>query len=664
MKDNQIRFIAARAQMLTEQGDSYLARLLLLPDNLLGTGGNYLPEAEAAFRSACNHNSAILKGHTAALNGVKYSEDGKQIVTCSYDGTLKLWDALSGLCLKTFEGHKDWVLRVDFCRGDKSIISSSRDGTVKVWDAATGKALRTIVVHAQGHEESCFVLSPDKKLLIILVEGVWKLLDGLTYKTIKTFKTADKWNEIRWFPDGKWIAVYTEDNEFIKVNVQTEQRMPIAKNYDDAVLIDMALDPKGKRVAGVFGYHDNRNGYSTVWDVKTGKKILMLQGEESWVNGVTFSADGKTIVTTSMSGPVRIWDANSGACLDILKGHPFASCSPQFSPNGLCLSTVSADGTARVWDVPGVRDNIGMFSIKQEVRSLSYFKNDKQLLVATYDSLCLYDVAKRTWLKTLYKRDSIIHANPSPKGDVIALCLSSKRLALLDVGTSKVRLLGGVKQLPYNVTFTPDGKLMAFATMDSVIHVCEVTSGKTIKAIHGKKAEAGMLIVDEQQLVIAEDSTMSVWSIHDGICLKSWRIPALTLYSISLSPDRKYVVTVNNSVADVWELATGKHMSTLKGHTSSVYASAFSPDGKYVVTTSHDTMVKLWDWRSGVCFQSERFAQYIDAQFSSDGRHVLLLDRLSKEIRIIDYPPLQELIDQTRERFKNRQLTQEERVLS
>jgi WD40 repeat protein len=40
-------------------------------------------------------------GHTAGVSSVNFSPDGKQIVSASWDESLKLWD-LAGNCLQTF----------------------------------------------------------------------------------------------------------------------------------------------------------------------------------------------------------------------------------------------------------------------------------------------------------------------------------------------------------------------------------------------------------------------------------------------------------------------------------------------------------------------------------------------------------------------------------
>ena len=49
------------------------------------------------------------------------------------DGTIKIWDANTGECLKTLRGHSDWVLSVAYSPDGTKIISGSFDETVKIW---------------------------------------------------------------------------------------------------------------------------------------------------------------------------------------------------------------------------------------------------------------------------------------------------------------------------------------------------------------------------------------------------------------------------------------------------------------------------------------------------------------------------------------------------
>ena len=93
-----------------------------------------------------------------------------------------------------------------------------------------------------------------------------------------------------------------------------------------------------------------------------------------------------------------------------------------------------------------------------------------------------------------------------------------------------------------------------------------------------------------------------------------------------------------------------------------VESHAFSPDNNLVVTTSLDHTIKVWDIKSGQSLLSmdlNPFNNIIRAVLNEDGRHIV--SSSNNKIMIWEFLPLQDLIDQTRERFKDRPLTPEER---
>lgn len=149
------------------------------------------------------------------------SSDGKWLATCSYkDGSVKLWDALTGQAVHVISFHhptylafnptqnllavnenfaqirlfhvdekKDvYVLTnapdfrgpVVFSRDGKLLATGSFDGTIKLWDVATGQELGTFLGHTEGVLWLAF--SPDSRFLASSARDhtirFWRIADG------------------------------------------------------------------------------------------------------------------------------------------------------------------------------------------------------------------------------------------------------------------------------------------------------------------------------------------------------------------------------------------------------------------------------------------------------------------------------------------------------
>src|SRR5207247_1938520 len=111
-----------------------------------------------------------------------FSPDDKRIVTGSFDGTAKVWDAETGRVILTFKEHKlstsnvssaacspdgqvdlfpypDAVSSVSFSPDGERIVSGSDNGVAKVWDATTGHVTLTLR-HSRSYVRSV-AFSPD-----------------------------------------------------------------------------------------------------------------------------------------------------------------------------------------------------------------------------------------------------------------------------------------------------------------------------------------------------------------------------------------------------------------------------------------------------------------------------------------------------------------------
>ena len=107
------------------------------------------PRIHIGLRPSWNANVITLEGHTSDVTSAAYSPDGKQIVSASFDGTIRLWDAATGAQLHVLDAEES-VWSVAFSPDGKEILSGSESGTVSLWDAKTGARIASQKAHSEG----------------------------------------------------------------------------------------------------------------------------------------------------------------------------------------------------------------------------------------------------------------------------------------------------------------------------------------------------------------------------------------------------------------------------------------------------------------------------------------------------------------------------------
>ncbi len=64
-----------------------------------------------------------------------FSRNGARIVTASWDGTARVWDAATGRDITVLTGHQDEVYSAAFSPDGSRIVTASADGTARIWDS-------------------------------------------------------------------------------------------------------------------------------------------------------------------------------------------------------------------------------------------------------------------------------------------------------------------------------------------------------------------------------------------------------------------------------------------------------------------------------------------------------------------------------------------------
>lgn len=95
-----------------------------------------------------------MKGHTGPVRSVRFSNDGKLLITASDDKLVKIWSLPSRRFLCSLSGHSNWVQDAKFSPDNKLAVSGGEDKLVKLWDVETHQ--NTYTFH--DHNEYAFLL--------------------------------------------------------------------------------------------------------------------------------------------------------------------------------------------------------------------------------------------------------------------------------------------------------------------------------------------------------------------------------------------------------------------------------------------------------------------------------------------------------------------------
>ncbi|GAH46891.1 unnamed protein product, partial [marine sediment metagenome] len=200
----------------------------------------------------------ILSGHTNSVSFATWNSEGTRILSASYDGTARVWDAENGKELICLTGHTAAVYHAAWNRAETRIVTASWDSTARIWDAENGKELVCLTGHA-GRVDN----------------AAWNEA-GTRIVTASDDRTARVWDA----ENGKELACLTGHTVGIW---------------------QAAWNRAGTRIVTA-----SRDNTARIWDAENGKELACLTGHNDWVTQAAWNRAGTRIVTASCDGTVRV----------------------------------------------------------------------------------------------------------------------------------------------------------------------------------------------------------------------------------------------------------------------------------------------------------------------------------------------------------------------
>jgi WD40 repeat protein len=147
---------------------------------------------EDAIARVWNHETGRITArlkHDAPINGVAVNGDGTRVATASDDGTVRIWDPVSGGEVGRCAAHAGAARRVAFSKDGKRTFSVGADGVVAICDAL-GHRIR--VLRADGESFRELLISPGETYIAARSEDAVYLWELSRYTFLRAFRPS--WN--------------------------------------------------------------------------------------------------------------------------------------------------------------------------------------------------------------------------------------------------------------------------------------------------------------------------------------------------------------------------------------------------------------------------------------------------------------------------------------
>jgi WD40 repeat protein len=623
----------------------------------------YLPSPRAirALNAAVTASKVRLSlvGHEAQVIAAAFSGDGSRVITASWDGTARLWDALTGEQLHLFPGREHWSQSAAFSPDGRRVVIARDDNTARVWDAISGEEQHAL----SGHEElvhSVAYSGDGSRLVTASEDGTSRVWDAASGEQLVALRGHDSvvWSAA-FSADATHIVTASHDRTARVWTATGGEELHVLQGHEEAVKsavfsldgssVVTASDDKTARIwdavggtglhvlqhegrlfSAVFSSDGNKivtgsdDGTARIWDAQSGEELHVLR-HDGGVASAVFAADGSRVVTSSGDGTARLWNAVTGGELQDFRGHALMVVSADFSPDESRVITASWDSTARVWDAV-VGDELHVLRHERAVLGAAFSTDGNRVVTASQDETArVWDAASGEQLSTLRHEASVTDATFSP--DDCRLLTVSDEVRVWDAVEGNQLLTLHGHEFGTDTTsavFSPDGSLIVTASFFRRARVWDAASGEEMHVLpHDESVNRAGFSQDGSLVVTASDKAARVWDVASGRELCVLRHDDLVSGAVFSADGSRIVTASKDKTARIWDPVSGEELHVLR-HDGGVASAVFAVDGSRVVSASADRTARVWDAISGQELHALDHAHdVVSAVFSRDGSRIV-----------------------------------------
>jgi sugar lactone lactonase YvrE len=289
-----------------------------------------------------------LQGQGGAVQTVLYSPEGGMLGSVGADGSVAVWDLVSGLGRPLPPAGPEQGHCAAFS-ADGRLLAAGRGGEpVALHDLRAQEEHALIDPSAATIEAECLAFAPDSRTLAVgQRDGRISLWDVEARRVRSELPGhAEVVSSMVYSPDGRTLASSGGDRA-VRLWDPATGRERRAIPDQPGMFVALAFSPDGRLLAMA----DRRNRFVRLWDLDEGAARPALHGAEAAVLAVAISPDGRTVAAADYRGVVHSWRLDTGRLDRTSLVHPGVQ-TLAFAPDGRTLATGGFDGTVHLWDWP------------------------------------------------------------------------------------------------------------------------------------------------------------------------------------------------------------------------------------------------------------------------------------------------------------------------